>query len=237
MKIFLCLLLLLVSLGQELISLKGGTMLPFIRSRDPKKPTRVIEVASYSLQRTPVTNKQYLEFVRRYPQWRRSQVRSVYAEKRYLLHWKDDLHFDPALADSPVCYVSWFAARAYCESQNLRLPTTNEWEFAAQVPQAETILEWYSHPTPKKLPPVGSGWRSPQGVWDLHGLVWEWVEDFNSVLVTGSDSGLFCAGASQSGADPKDYAAFMRFGFRSSLKARYCLPNLGFRAAGKKGLL
>ena len=29
----------------------------------------------------------------------------------------------------------------------------------------------------------------------------------------------------------EDYAAFMRYGFRSSLKAPYTLANLGFRGA------
>ena len=72
----------------------------------------------------------------------------------------------------------------------------------------------------------------------MHGLVWEWVDDYNTALVTGEsrgDSGLdrnlFCGSESVGSSDPKDYAAFMRFAFRSSLEAKYTVRNLGFRCA------
>jgi formylglycine-generating enzyme required for sulfatase activity len=40
---------------------------------------------------------------------------------------------------------------------------------------------------------------------------------------------LFCGGAALKAKDPKLYAAFMRFAFRSSLTAKYESANLGFR--------
>ena len=64
------------------------------------------------------------------------------------------------------------------------------------------------------------------------------VEDFNTALVTGESRGdtglerrLFCGAGSIGSADSKDYASFMRFAFRSSLKAAYTTKNLGFRCA------
>ncbi len=73
---------------------------------------------------------------------------------------------------------------------------------------------------------------------DLHGLVWEWTSDFNSALVTGDARGdtglerqLFCGAGSLGASDRANYAAFMRFGFRSSLRAGYTVHNLGFRCA------
>jgi formylglycine-generating enzyme required for sulfatase activity len=72
----------------------------------------------------------------------------------------------------------------------------------------------------------------------MHDLVREWVEDFNSALVTGEsradgslDRSLFCGSGSIGAADFRDYAAFMRFAFRASLDARYGLAHLGFRGA------
>jgi formylglycine-generating enzyme len=68
--------------------------------------------------------------------------------------------------------------------------------------------------------------------------VWEWVDDFNTALVTGesrADTGLertlFCGAGAVSARDLTNYPAFMRAGFRSSLHASYVVPNLGFRCA------
>jgi formylglycine-generating enzyme required for sulfatase activity len=41
----------------------------------------------------------------------------------------------------------------------------------------------------------------------------------------------FCGAASQGATDRTDYAAFMRYAFRSSLKPDYTIHNLGFRCA------
>lgn len=100
----------------------------------------------------------------------------------------------------------------------------------------QRILDWYASAnvnTTIGLTP-GNFW----GVKDLHGLNWEWVEDFNSNLITGEsradasiNTNLYCAAASTDAADPSDYAAFMRYGFRSSLQARFAISNLGFRCA------
>ena len=49
--------------------------------------------------------------------------------------------------------------------------------------------------------------------------------------VNGLDRQLFCGGGSQGARDVQIYPAFMRYGFRSSLKANYCVHNLGFRCA------
>ena len=64
------------------------------------------------------------------------------------------------------------------------------------------------------------------GVRGLHGLVWEWVVDFNTAMVTGesrADTGLerdlFCGAGSVGAKDTTDYAAFMRQALRSSLQA------------------
>ena len=71
----------------------------------------------------------------------------------------------------------------------------------------------------------------------MHGLIWEWISDFNSVLIAsesrnaGNDDNLFCSGAAVGATDLMNYAAFMRYSVRSRVKANYSLNNLDFRCA------
>lgn len=204
-----------------------------------------LKVASFYIDSHPVTNAEFLEFVRQNPEWRKSKVKKLFADKSYLNYWVSDLKFgDKVMAASPVVRVSWFAAREYCAWKGQRLPSTNEWEYVALRPiNNETeiktlILEWYGRGAEWPLSNVNKSSPNNLGVHDMHGLIWEWVEDFNTSLVTGEsradgglDKDLFCGAGASGAADPADYAAFMRFAFRSSLQAKYTVQNLGFRCA------
>jgi formylglycine-generating enzyme required for sulfatase activity len=217
--------------------------------RGPNEPKEV-PVNSFYLDASPVTVGEYLEFVRANPKWRRSQVRKLFADEGYLKDWAGDLTPETNLAmNAPVTSVSWFAAKAFAIWKGKRLPTIAEWEHAAGAsatrPDGENdpgfrreVLQWYI--TPNGL--LGQVGQRPANVWgarDLHGLVWEWVLDFNSEMMTGDsradsaglERGLFCGSGAQGAKEVGDYPAFMRFGFRSSLEARYCVHNLGFRCA------
>ena len=226
-----------------------GLYRPLFRA---EKDSRDVPVKAFWLDVFPVTNGDFLKFVRANPKWRRSQVKRLFADSGYLSHWAGDLDLGSDAdqsAKQPVANVSWFAAKAYAAWRNKRLPTVTEWEYAASagfdrpdgtndVAFVRAIQRWYSAPAPDKLPAVGSGRSNFFGVHDLHGLVWEWTSDFNSAMVTGDSRGdtgldrqLFCGAGSQGASDRTDFAAFMRFGFRSSLKASYTVSNLGFRCA------
>ncbi|MEW6303798.1 MAG: formylglycine-generating enzyme family protein [Verrucomicrobiota bacterium] len=224
----------------------AGRFVPLFRSENDAQE---IAVKAFYLDALPVTNGDYLEFVRANPQWRRSQIKRLFADENYLKHWAGDLEPGLALTNAPVTQVSWFAAKAYCAWKGKRLPTTAEWEYAAAASPArpdgendpqfrQQIVAWYSQPAPEKLPSVGAGRANYYGVRDLHGLVWEWVLDFNTALVTGDARGdtgldrqLFCGAGAQGAKDRADFPAFLRTGFRSSLKAAYTVHNLGFRCA------
>ncbi|MEQ9363263.1 MAG: SUMF1/EgtB/PvdO family nonheme iron enzyme, partial [Leptospirales bacterium] len=70
----------------------------------------------------------------------------------------------------------------------------------------------------------------------LHGSVWEWVLDFNSVTIDSDSresgqSAKFCGAGGFNSSSPRDYAAFMRQAFRSGLTAASTTRNLGFRCA------
>ena len=231
----------------DMVCVSNAVFSPLFRSLTD--PTNV-PVPSFYLDVVPVTNAKYLEFIRANPRWRRSQVKRIFADDNYLKHWAGDLEpGSNAQPNQPVVWVSWFAAKAFAQWQGKRLPTVAEWEAAAAASPTladgakdaafqRDILRWYSTPSPGVLPAVKSGPANFWGVRGLHGLVWEWVSDFNSATVTGDARGdtgldrqLFCGAGAVGAKDVENFPAFMRYGFRSSLKAAYTVHNLGFRCA------
>ncbi|HZP61286.1 MAG TPA: formylglycine-generating enzyme family protein [Opitutaceae bacterium] len=253
-RLLLLLLALAAAPGTVLADAPAGMMLiptgdyvPLLRSKDDPAS---VPVPAFYLDVRPVTNAEFLAFVETNPKWQRSRVSPLFADPGYLGNWAGDLELGPqAPPNSPVVRVSWFAARAYAKWRGKRLPTTAEWERAASVgfttvhgntepAYRAAVLTWFSEPTPSPLPAAGAGRPNLFGVCDLAGLVWEWVDDFNTALVTGESRGdagldrnLFCGAGSVGARDTTDYPAFMRAGYRSSLRASYVVPNLGFRCA------
>lgn len=236
-----------VNCQSKMAMIKGGEYIP-LYGRDSMK----VSVNDFFMDVYPVTNKEFLAFVKENKQWRKSKVIKLFADKNYLVTWKNDtLLGEQQQLMSPVTNVSWFTAKSYCEKKGKRLPTVDEWEYVAmaneKVPDARTlkmyntfILGWYEKPKTFKNK-VGSTFKNYWGVYDLHGLVWEWTSDFNSVLVSGesrkdvdNDSNLFCGSAAVGTTDLMNYAAFMRYATRGSLKARYTMKNLGFRCVKDK---
>lgn len=229
-----------------MVVINGGVFKPLFRSTADFKE---VAVKPFCLDVLPVTNEDFLRFVRANPRWQRSAVKRLFADESYLKTWVGDLELGTnAPAHAPVTFVSWFAAKAYAQWSGKRLPTTAEWELVAaagytnvdgevDVAFKRDLLAWYAAPA-QKLANVGAGRTNYWGVHDLHGLVWEWVADFNTSMVTGDARGdtgldrqLFCGSGAVGAKDVSNYAAFMRYGFRSSLKADYCVHNLGFRCA------
>ena len=208
-----------------------------------------VKVAAFRLRREPVTNAEFLAFVRAHADWRRDRTASVFAEPRYLAHWAaaDALGAD-AKPDQPVTQVSWFAAQAFCASEGARLPSWSEWEFAAAADTTRAdarsdpawraaILNWYAKPSTQPLANTG-GIANLYGVRNLHGLVWEWVDDFNALLVASDsrdqndpDRLRFCGAGALNLRDRDNYAVLMRIAMLSSLKAANTTINLGFRCA------
>lgn len=225
----------------------AGRYAPLFRAENEPKE---VAVETFLLDVVPVTNQDFLEFVRANPKWRRSAVKPILADEYYLKDWAGDLTLGTRISsNAPVTYVSWFAAKAFAASKGKRMPTVAEWEYVASAsPErrdgendpafVRQVRAWYAAPAPPTLPTVGRGRTNYFGVHDLHGLIWEWVADFSTAMVTGDARGdtgldrqLFCGAGAQGAQDSANFPAFMRYGFRSSLKASYTVHNLGFRCA------
>ncbi len=229
--------------------LPGGAFKSALRYED-KGGGNGLRIAPFEMMKKPVTNADFLAFVKSHPQWRRDRAAKVFAEPRYISHWKSPVEFGPnARPDQPVTWVSWFAASAYCEAQGARLPTWSEWEYAAAADETrrdarkdpawrERILAWYSRPSNRALPRAGLQAPNAYGVQDLHGLVWEWTDDYSALLVDpdnrkqgDADTARFCGAGGLSMSDRENYAVLMRVAMLSSLDGVDATANLGFRCA------
>lgn len=206
-----------------------------------------IEVESFYLDKYPVTNSDFKKFLLDNEDWNRENIKSIFADENYLNHWfVTDFEF---ILDNPVTNVSWFAANEYCNFYKKRLPTLDEWESVGsasdKLPIGKNdpnylinVLNWYVGEKTNKLINIQDMTMNYWGIYGMIGAVWEWVEDFNSVIMLNADAeggeleeALYCGAAATTSLDPADYAAFMRFAFRNSLQADYTMSSLGFRCA------
>lgn len=246
-KLALLLMALAVSLpavGAEYAPLPASRFTSVMPAGDTTDP---VAVAAFRMRTEPVTNGEFLAFVRKHPQWQRDRIAKVFVDPRYLSHWTEAKSLGQAAkAMQPVTRVSWFAAQAYCESEGASLPTWHQWEYAAAADATRTdargdpawrerILAWYGRPSSQPLPEIG-GTANVYGLRDLNGLVWEWVDDFNALLIAsdsreqdGADKLKFCGAGAISMQQKENYATLMRIAMLSALDARDTTNNMGFR--------
>ena len=172
---------------------------------DNEKWAHPVELPPFRISRLPVTQSEYLEFVRDggYAQpslwsgdgwnWRRQ------ANAEHPIYWKNRghdgwyrRHFDrwlPLEPDYPVANVCWFEVEAYCRWAQRRLPTEFEWEAAATgIPAScSANLDWTNSGPCSVFAHADA--ESSFGCRQMIGNVWEWTaSDFLPYLGFSPDS-------------------------------------------------
>ena len=112
--------------------------------------------------------------------------------------WHEVMGYNPSYFkgdDLPVENVSWDDVQEFIKKLNkkenthkYRLPSEAEWEYAARAGTTTRYsfgdddselreYAWYIENSGGKTHPVGSKGANPLGLYDVHGNVWEWVQD------------------------------------------------------------
>ena len=142
---------------------------------DDEAPEHISETEAFYIDLNEVTNADYKVF-------------ADATQRGHPFHWPEG-NIPKGKEKHPVVYVSWFDADEYCSWAGKRLPTEQEWEKAARGEEG-LIYPWgnewtldksnnpYKHSTGTE--PVGSypEGRSPYGLYDVSGNVWEWVDSY-----------------------------------------------------------
>jgi len=154
-----------------------------INALDNEQPQHEIFLNSYWIDRYPVTQQQYRQFIEAegyriatywHPEGWQWIAKCQIQQPRY---WKNSLEYD----HYPVCGISWYEADAYARFMGKRLPTEFEWEKAAAwnpTTQQQTNFNWQTaavnstqiSSTTAKSPP-----QAPNDCYYMLGNCWEWT--------------------------------------------------------------
>ena len=166
----------------DLIAIPGGTFLLHVEHtvREGRCPLfdhgpRLVTIPPFGLGRTPVTNDHYAAFLK-------ATMYQPLESRNFLRHWVGG-NPPPGKGAHPVVWVSPRDAEAYTDWAGLRLPSNEEWQWAAQGPEG-LIWPWGNTFEAAKCNQSAGGataveqfpeGRSPYGCLDMAGNTWEWT--------------------------------------------------------------
>ncbi len=141
-----------------------------------------VYVNGYLIDKYPVTNSEFRIFLTENEQWQKNNIPNEFHNGKYLSSWNGNIY--PRNKDNdPVVDVSWYAAMAYAQWIEKRLPTDIEWEKAARGGLTEKTYPWGDDITNDlanygmivgNTTPVGTYPPNEYGAYDMVGNVWEW---------------------------------------------------------------
>ncbi len=166
-------------------------------------PSRKVYLDAFAIDKHEVTNAEYKKFVESVKNEKRKSrflpvCEAMEKGKAAPKIWSKNFDFPEKKANHPVVCVNWVQAGIYCRQNGKHLPTEAQWEKAARGTDGHTY-PWGNKWDPEatniglgKTPwvddsdgyartaPVGSypKDKSPYGVYDMAGNVWEWTLDF-----------------------------------------------------------
>jgi formylglycine-generating enzyme required for sulfatase activity len=191
------------SKGPEMVVIPAGTFqMGDIQGKGVswERPVHEVILDAFAIGRNPVTVGEFRRFVEATGYQTEAEQQdgtSVYDGKEW--GQKSDANWrNPYMSqdeDHPVVCISWNDAAAYCEwlceqtGEQYSLPTEAEWEYACRAgsdtaycfgddEKQLSSYAWYSKNAEGKTHPVGEKRPNDWHLYDIHGHVWEWVQDW-----------------------------------------------------------
>jgi formylglycine-generating enzyme required for sulfatase activity len=165
---------------------------------DSEKPLQTIELDAFYIDKFPVTNAKFAQFVKA-TGYRTDAEKKGAGLVRIGRRWKwvegadwkrpDGILSIEGRDDHPVCQLSFNDARAYCRWAGKDLPTEAQWEKAARGPEGsrfpwgdeepDTTMANFDH-IRGRTSPVGAyeKGQSIYGVFGMAGNVYQWCRDW-----------------------------------------------------------
>ncbi|HNJ44470.1 MAG TPA: formylglycine-generating enzyme family protein, partial [Acidobacteriota bacterium] len=161
--------------GLEMVAIPGGTFEMGSMQYEDEHPIHRVTISPFFMGKYPVTQAQWREVAK----CAKVQI---------------DLNPEPSHFKGeylPVESVAWFECVEFCERLSrrtekiYRLPTEAEWEYACRAGTTEDYagyldaMAWYDKNSEGKTHPVGQKAPNEWGLYDMHGNVWEWCQDWH----------------------------------------------------------
>ena len=214
------------AMGMKFVRIPGGTFVMGSNDGDnDEEPVYQVTIRSFQMMTTEVTQVMWKAVMSNNPS-----------------NFKGD--------NLPVEKVSWNDCQDFIRKlnqrdtgKNYRLPTEAEWEYACRAGTTTRFYSgnhysylnrvgWYNGNSGKKTHPVGEKQPNAWGLYDMHGNVWEWCQDWSGSYPSGSAWGLstgserVCRGGSWNHAVDDNRSAN-----RGYYDPSYLANTLGFRLA------
>jgi formylglycine-generating enzyme required for sulfatase activity len=219
-----------------MVLVPAGTFMMGSNDGDPdEKPVHQVRVNAFWMDTTEVTVAAYAACVRA------GSCAAAATPNQYCNGNKSDRQ------SHPVNCVSWDEAGAYCAWANKRLPTEEEWEYAArgsdgrkypwgnEAPGSQLCWDGEGSDLGKGIRlttcAVGSysSGRSPFGLFDMAGNVWEWTSSGHSADYSKNRTN--DARVIRGGSWNDSVASVVRGAFRSRYAPSFRPVTLGFRCS------
>ena len=162
---------------------------------EDENPRHKVFLDAFYIDKTEVSNQDFADFMNSLTD--PDAIKSFYKMQKASTLFYDGNGFKPLTGSGnyPANSITWYGAKAYCESQGKRLPREAEWEKAARGEEGLTYPWGNEQPTPERaryfqtwteenhfrvMVPVDSmpEGRSPYGAYHMLGNVKEWVDDW-----------------------------------------------------------
>lgn len=194
---FFPLLFILIWVGRieaaEMVLIPAGPFKMGSADGEPNEgPVHTVWLDSFYLDRFPVTNAEYAEFLNLFGN--QKEEGEKWLDTDHPFSWwlckitRKNGRFVPrkGYERHPVVKVSWYGARAYARWLGKRLPTEAEWEKAARGGIEGATYVFGNSLTPAqanvsgfhKTTPVGSYPVNGYGLADMVAQVWQWCSDW-----------------------------------------------------------